>query len=304
MKIMITGATGFVGKNLLPKLIKLKHDIFEITIEPEKSQQLYGNSTKQFYFSKSTSQQLPEAVRIFAPEVVIHLASYLTASDLYHDMIKLLDANIYFLCHVLNSLKKTNIKLFINTGSFAEYYKGNGVLDPAYLYTATKSASRIFVDYYSKVFDFKYVTVVPYTIYGGHDTRKKIIDLIYDSLNSKTPLSLSPGNQMLDFIHLEDITNFYILLISNIDKLINKTSFQVGTGIGHTLRDIVKIMEKQTGQRANINWGGKKYRPRDVMYAVANISNQYHLFSWQPAINIEEGIKKFLESKKRHETTK
>ncbi|MCD4698872.1 MAG: NAD(P)-dependent oxidoreductase [Bacteroidales bacterium] len=297
MKILVTGATGFVGKNLLPKLIKEGHEIFEITIEPELSKQLYNNSTYQFYFQYENLEELRKAVESFKPEVVIHLASYLTASDETSDMRKLLDANIYFLCIILDVLKQSGAKWFINTGSFAEYYKGDGQLDPAYLYTATKSASRVFVDYYSKAYDFNYITVAPYTIYGGKDTQKKIIDIIYDSLNSETPLDLTPGNQVLDFIHLDDVTDFYLLLVHNLEKINNKTNFQLGTGIGHTLQDLVKIIEIQTGKKANINWGGKQYRLRDVMYAVANISLQHHLFGWKPAIPLERGVKMFLKVK-------
>jgi nucleoside-diphosphate-sugar epimerase len=297
MKILITGATGFVGKNLVPKLLKDNHNLFEVTVQPDISEGLYGNLFEHYYFSYEKQADFIKKIEKFNPEIVIHLASYLTASDETKEMKKLLDANIIFLNHVLDTLKNTNLKWFINTGSFAEYFKGDGKLDPAYLYTATKSASRIFVDYYSKTYNFNYLTIAPYTIYGGKDTQKKIIDIIYDSLDNHSPLDLTPGNQMLDFIHLDDVTDFYITVIQNLEKITSAANFQLGTGIGHTLQDLVAIMERQTGKIANIHWGGKQYRPRDVMYAVANISLQYHLFKWQPKILLEEGIKAYIKEK-------
>ncbi|MCD4663971.1 MAG: NAD(P)-dependent oxidoreductase, partial [Bacteroidales bacterium] len=211
MKIIITGATGYLGSNLVPKLLKNGHELFEITIEPEKSKVLFGNKTKQFYYLQEKHNELILDINKFQPDVCIHLASFLTADDDFETLHKLLNANIKFTCNVLDALKSSGLKIFINTGSFAEYYKGDGQLVPAYLYTATKSASRVFVDYYSKTYDFNYIIVVPYTIYGGKDTQKKIIDIIYDSLNSETPLELTPGNQVLDFIHLDDVTDFYLL---------------------------------------------------------------------------------------------
>ncbi len=297
MKIVITGANGFVGQNLVPKLLSQGHELFEVTIEPDKSKALYGNRTIQFDYKQENQNELIIAIGNFQPKACIHLASYLTAADDFDTLHKLLNANINFTCNLLDALKVSGLKTFINTGSFAEYYQGDGQLDPAYLYTATKSASRIFVDYYSKTYNFKYITIVPYTIYGGFDSQKKIIDIIFDSLDSKTPIDLTPGSQLLDFIHLEDITDFFVKILDYTDNIKNGMNFQLGTGHGHTLKDLVCIMEKLTFKKANINWGGRDYRPRDVMFAVANISAQFHQFGWKPEISLEEGVKMYLDTK-------
>jgi len=297
MNILITGGNGFVGQNLVPKLVVRGHELLEITIEPEKSKTLFGNKTKQFYYTQKKHNDLIVAINKFQPDVCIHLASFLTAADDIKTLHELLNANIQFTCIVLDALKSCGLKTFINTGSFAEYYKGDGQLDSAYLYTATKTASRIFVDYYSKTYNFKHITIAPYTIYGGLDTQKKIIDLIYDSLNSKKALDLTPGNQILDFIHLEDVTDFYVKILDYNEKIPAGTTFQLGTGIGHTIKDLVSVIEKQTSKSANINWGGKNYRPRDVMFAIANTSNQFHLFGWKAKISLQEGVKRYLDTK-------
>jgi nucleoside-diphosphate-sugar epimerase len=296
MKILITGGNGFVGRNLLPKLIDAKYDILQVTTDKEKSQELYGNSINRHYYQR-TNNELKKVVMEYEPEAVIHLASFLTANDDTATMKRLLDTNIFFLCELMDALKESGIKWFLNTGSFAEFYKGDGVFDPAYLYTATKTASRIFVDYYSKAYDFNYMTIAPYTIYGGIDTQKKIIDIIYDSLDNDETISLTPGNQVLDFIHIKDVTDFYITCLSNLNSIPNMTSFQLGTGKGHTLREIVQLMEKFTSKKANINWGGKSYRPRDVMYAVADISQQQRMLNWNSKTSLEEGISIYLKNK-------
>lgn len=297
MKILVTGSTGFVGRHLVPKLLKAKHNIFEITIDQNLSFELYGNETRKYLHYPDDQEGLIEAVKEFNPEIVIHLASFLTSMDDYYTLTKLLDTNISFFCQILDATKDCDIQLFVNTGTFAEYSKGDGKFDPAYLYSATKTASRSFLDYYSKVYKFKQATVVPYTIYGGIDTQKKIIDIIYESLDSKTPIDLSPGEQLLDFIHVDDVANFYCYLIDNIEKLEQKTNFQLGTGIGTTLKQLATIIEKVTGKKTNINWGGKPYRPADVMYAVADISNQFNLFNWNSEIELLVGIENFLKKK-------
>jgi nucleoside-diphosphate-sugar epimerase len=293
MKILITGATGFVGRYLTPKLLHDGHQVLELTRDVIKSDSIFGNQTIKFDL-KASQEELNSCVENFQPDVCIHLASYLTSSDAFVDAKKLIETNIIFLVSVLESLKNVNLKLFINTGTFAEYFKGDGVLDPAYLYAATKSASRYFVDYYSKNASYKYATVVPYTIYGAKDSQKKIIDLIVDSLDSTIPLDLSPGEQVLDFIHIKDVVDFYSNLINKTEQIEDKTVFSLGTGVGHTLKKLAIIVNDVTGKIANVNWGGKPYRSSDVMYAVADTLNMDKILDDNHKITLEQGVKNYL----------
>ncbi|MCK9164955.1 MAG: NAD(P)-dependent oxidoreductase [Candidatus Cloacimonas sp.] len=298
MNIVITGSTGFVGKRLTPALLEMGYNVLELTRGLSKSKELYGNSTKKIDLATINYKEFNNNIISFSPDICIHLAAYLSPNDDFDTMQLLLNSNVIFIYYLLNVLKDSGIKVFINTGTFAEYYKGNGNLEPAYLYAATKTASRAFVDYYSKVYNFKNIIIVPYTIYGDTlDSKKKVLDYLYDSLGSPDPIDFTPGDQILDFVFIEDLVNFYIKVVEYIDKLPPSECFQVGTGIGYTLKEISQIMEKITGKKANINWGGKPYRPRDVMYAVANISKQYHLFGWRPKYSIYEGIEKYVSNR-------
>jgi nucleoside-diphosphate-sugar epimerase len=297
MNIVVTGSTGFVGKKLIPKLINKGHKILEITIEPEVSEKLYGNKTEKYLISDD-QEKFKSKLEAYRPDITVHLASFLSSEDDYQILQKLLNTNIHFYCRLLDALKNTNLKLFINTGTSAEYLYGDGFFAPAYLYSATKIASRAFLDYYSKVYNFKQFTVVPYTIYGGKSSQKKIIDIIYDSINyPTTPIDLSPGDQVLDFIHVDDVTDFYIKILENIEQLPQSTNYHLGTGIGHTLKQVAAIIEQVSQQKTNINWGGKSYRPSDVMYAVAKNDEQLNLFNWSANISLKKGIIDFINGK-------
>jgi nucleoside-diphosphate-sugar epimerase len=286
MNILITGSTGFVGRHLVPELLQNQHNVLELTRNQKKSYDLYGDSTVK-YVLDNNHENLKKVIQDFKPEIVIHLAAYLSSADDFITMTRLLDSNIYFLTQLLDSLKEVELKLFINTGTFAEYHKGDEVLDPAYLYAATKTASRSFLEYYSKVYHFKQITVVPYTIYGGRDSKKKVIDIIIDSMNSENPVDLTPGEQVLDFIHIDDVVSFYVHLVNHHEKNYNKTVFHLGTGKGTTIKELTRIMEYKTGKKANINWGGKAYRQTDVMYAVADIKTLFQL-NWTPKILLSD----------------
>lgn len=294
-KILITGSTGFVGKHLVEKLFNEGHTILEITRNKTKSQELFGDMTSKI---EVNDINFHNKIIEFNPNVIVHLAAYLTSSDKWDDIEKLIDSNILFISKLLNTVSKLNLDLFINTGTFAEYFKGDDNFNPAYFYAATKTASRSILNYYANAYNFKQSTVVPYTIYGGNDSSKKIIDIILESTKMKKKLDLSPGEQVLDFIHIDDVTSFYLHLIKHKKKMPIKTNFKLGTGLGHNLKQVSSIIESISNKKTNINWGGIKYRQSDVMYAVANLDEIKDKLTWKPKISLREGIKKIINNKK------
>jgi nucleoside-diphosphate-sugar epimerase len=294
MKTMITGSTGFVGRHLIPALLQQGHEILEITIEPDVSESIFGTSTSKFALTDN-QDELVTCVKEYSPEVIIHLASYLTSADNYLTLQKLLKANVEFFSRVLDCTRHIALKLFINTGSFSEYYEGKKDLKPAYLYSATKIAARSLLDYYARIGGFNQTTVVPYTIYGGLDSQKKIIDYIYDSLDNPITADLSPGEQVLDFIHISDIVRYYSFVVDNCDTYPKNSEFQLGTGVGTSIQELAGMVEEKTQMRANINWGGRPYRESDIMYAVA-INTGYNI-EWKSKISLSEGLDTYIQNK-------
>lgn len=293
MRILVTGSTGFFGSNLIPKLVA-ENQILEITRNLEKSEKLFGNTTDK-YLLNDDQGMLVEKIRKFDPQIVIHLAAKLGSSDEYNETLKFLDVNIYYLTRILDAIKGCKIQLFINTGTFAEKFGYDEFSCPAYFYAATKTSSRSLIDYYSQLCSFKQLTVVPFTVYGKKDSNKKIIDLIIDSLDSNNPIPLTPGNQILDFIHIDDITRGYIKIMDKMELLPNKSNIELGTGKGHTIRELASMVEKVSNRRTNINWGAISYRPLDPMCSIARENNINELIGWNAQIPLEEGLKSYID---------
>lgn len=300
MRILLTGGTGFVGRHLLKKL-SLQHEVASVV----RNRQAAVNGRE----ADARISIIPfdpvdyshrEKIQAFDPEGVLHLASHLSSGDDSETLRRLLESNIAFGALVLDSIKDTNVRWFINTGSFSEYLHGGGVLNPAYLYAATKTAFRSILQFYSQVSNFKVVNVIPYTIYGGEDSQKKAIDVILDSLDGPESIPMTPGTQTLDFIHVEDVIDFYLHLIHHIDRLEgSEHEFHLGTGTGSTLRELASMAEKISGAKANIAWGAKPFRPRDVMHAVAPVSYLRNQLLWEPKVRLENGLKELLRQRGR-----
>jgi CDP-paratose synthetase len=286
MRILVTGATGFIGLRLFPKL--LHHDV-KIVVRnysdkfDKKIQIVVDDDLNRF----------KRDIETFFPEIIVHLASFLSSADDCETIKKTVESNILFTAILLKSLKTTPVKLFINTGTFAEYYNNDKTLNPAYFYAASKSAARYIISYFKNVIGFKTINIIPYTVYGGTSQSKKIIDYIIDSLESAVPVEMTNGEQILDFIHVDDLTNFYVFCIENNIRLTDGADYHVGTGRGIAIRELAVLIERKTGKKANILWGARPYRPLDIMKAVAPIENTDKV-GWFPKISIEEGLEDVL----------
>ena len=293
MRVLITGATGFVGMNLMPMLEDKcpEAEILLLCRNTAKAKNLFPYKNCKICQSEDW-----DAVRKFQPEVVLHLASLSTSRNDAEIIPELIHSNIMYGAQLLDALKEdTELRLFVNTGSFAEYRYGSESINDAYLYAATKSAFRSFAEYYSQLGGYKFVNVIPYTIYGGKPTIKRLMDYILESMDAQSPVDMTLGEQILDFTHVDDLCDFYIHLISHQDELNqvkNGGNFHVGTGVGTSIRHLATLMEQVYGKPCHINWGGRPYRDRDTMYAVAPIAKNMALLNWKAKISLKEGIEK------------
>lgn len=295
MKILITGATGMVGKKLIQHLVNLKLKDNEIAVvirDIEKFQLLFGEYGHIECINLSKIDY-KEDIKRFNPEVVIHLASYLTSKDDEESIEQILDSNIKFGTNILNALQDTQIKYFINVGTFAEYLYNDGELISAYLYAASKTAFRSILKYYSGKIGFRWINVIPYTIYGGDDAQKKVLDYIISSLNTDKKIPMSGGEQKLDFIHIDDVVDFFVTLIEKIDLIKQDyVEFHLGTGKSTSLKELGEIVEWTFDKPININWGKLPYRERDVMQAIAHTSKNKEILNWEAQIDIKSGVRR------------
>lgn len=144
--------------------------------------------------------------------------------------------------------------------------------------------------------------MVVYSPYGRYNSSKKVIDYLVDAVKAEKPVDFSPGNQVLDFIHVDDIADFFYTLILSLDNLKDSYyQFHLGTGEGHSLREVADMIGSVWNRPVKANWGGRPYSPSDAMYAVAPINRNITLLGWKASISLKEGIRILHEDMKTYE---
>jgi CDP-paratose synthetase len=287
-RILITGGTGLIGSELVPALINQNfNDIAVVTRNSAKAENILGKDIEYItYGSKSFKTDVVN----FSPNVVIHLAAYSTSHDDPENIKNSIDTNILFTSILLDALKETNADFFLNTGSFAECLDNTENLYLAYHYTATKTASRSIIDYYKNLTGIKSCNIIAYTVYGRASSSKKAIDLIFESISSKTAISMTDGNQLSDFVHLDDIVSFYVHAINKAVLLKDGADYHIGSGRGMALRDIAEMVERTSDLKTKINWGCLPYRDVSIKNPMASVYKLGKELGWVPVITLEKGI--------------
>ena len=288
MKILITGGTGYIGTTLVPYIMERGfNDVCLLVRNQSKAYEIYGTSVQ--YISAENEDWRGQLIT-YSPDVVLHLAGLLNSKHDADSVEPLVRSNVLFITQLLEAVSHTECKYFVNVGSCWEYRDGGTNPNPNTLYAATKLAVHPIMTFYQSLSKWKWVNVVVYSAYGKRNTPKKIFELIYDALDAQTPHPFTEGNQILDFIHVEDIADFFYTLLTKLDVIKESyTQFHLGTGEGHSLREVASILEDITGKKVNAVWGALPYRPHEVMKSIAPIAENIRLLGWKSTKSIRDG---------------
>ena len=293
MRFVVTGATGYIGSNLVKKLIDNDHEVLIIVRNTSNLKLLNEiESRVKIFVTTNKIEDLINVLSDFMPNIVCHLASYFVSGHKKEDIANLINSNILFSSQLLEAMKITGIKDFVNVGTSWQNYDG-GNYNPVCLYAATKEAFLKILDYYVEVENFRVITLKLYDTYGPGDPRKKIINLFKNIARSGECLDMSEGGQLIDIVYIDDVINSFIEAFKVFNKMKNESRQYYVTSLKpRALCEIAKLFEEVNQVKLNINWGSREYRRREVM--VPYIPKNEEII-YETKCSLEEGLKKIYD---------
>jgi nucleoside-diphosphate-sugar epimerase len=291
MKILLTGSTGFIGSKLYLKLKSLGFDI-KIILRSQVSKYSSLDVDEGNYHMYNNHLKLKDFITSFNPDLCIHLASSSSEDGSLESIDNLINSNLKFSTELINSLSLSSCRKFINTGTSWQHYE-SVVYNPVNLYAATKQAFQDILVYYAEAFDFRIITLKLFDTYGPNDHRKKIINLLLNQIKTDQPLKLTPGNQLINLIHVDDIVEAYMIAIDLIVKNSEEkiTEYGVSAEETITIKALAELIEKLSRKNLNIIFGGVNYRNREVFTPWKSFNL---LPGWKPKIELDAGLKEML----------
>lgn len=266
MRILVTGATGFVGQHLLPYLEKQGHEVYTLVRPSTDGSKVYTN---HLYVFEDDIEHLASYLLENHVDGIIHLASLYIAQHKPADIKNIVTSNVYLGTAVMEAAVKAGVKWFLNTGTIWQNYNVEPYSDrycPVNLYAASKQAFMDMAKYYTEVSDIRFCTLKLCDTYGANDTRRKIFALFEQIAKSGECLKMSPGDQKLDIVHIDNVVRDFEALAEKLDNGEQlREEYVVSSGRQKSLKEIAKQYEIDHQVILNIEWGGRPYRKREVM---------------------------------------
>lgn len=327
MKILVTGAAGFIGYHLVKKLVRQKelcvvgidnmNDYYEVSLKQDRLSDCgisaydgiqESTDYSNYKFIKmdiSDRDRLDGLFMEYKFDIVINLAAQAGVRYSLINPQSYVLSNLVGFSNILECCRHNNIKHLIYASSSSVYgmnrkvpfSETDNVDYPVSFYAATKKSNELLAHSYSHLYKLPTTGLRFFTVYGPWGRPDMAPMLFADSIyNNKAIKVFNNGDMLRDFTYIDDITEGIHLLINNIPDNNDFHPFYRIFNIGNSnpvqLMDFIKVMEEAIGKRAELEM--KPMQPGDVKATYADTSLLEKFTGYKPSVAIKEGVTAFI----------
>lgn len=263
-RALLTGITGFIGGRLAERLLADSWQIDAIVRSGSDRSGLPFADRATFHVVED-GQDLTPVLAAARPDVVFHLASLYLAEHRADQVGALAASNVLFPALLAEAMAATGATRLINTGTAWQQFEGEAYR-PVNLYAATKQAAEDLLAYYHDARGLSLITLRLFDTYGAGDKRRKLIQILVDAARSGEPLAMSPGDQIVDMTHVDDVVDAFVLAAQRlVDAPAPVNELFYVSGQRQSVRALAAMVAETLGRPVNATFGGRPYRAREVM---------------------------------------
>ena len=279
--ILLTGANGFLGGNIL-KNLKSSNKFIEIDLNNLDISNF--KKCKDFFANKKI-------------DIVIHAAAAKGAAESFKDPKKFIDVNFYGTLNILEAMRinKISKKIFISSSGI--YGRPKKIITEKYIkkpfnpYSLGKNLSETIIQYYAEHYDLKYVNIRPNLISGFGLTKDNLVyDIVKSIIENKNAIVFGKGLHIRQYTHPDDISSFIKLIIKK--NLFNNQSYNISNNKIRTIQLIKKII-KILG-KGKIEYVKKNIKTFDLVIS----NNKAKNIGWKPKRNLKFIINEMIKNLK------
>lgn len=280
-KVLVTGATGFIGRHLCEALVALGAEVHRLALDACAENLVCD--CKAWTVDLTDIEAVREAVSKIQPQFIFHLAGMVTARQDLNLVLPMLRNNLVGTIHLLLAVAQIDCERIVIVGSSEE--PSDGV--PTSPYAAAKAAASMYARMFHGVYGLPVVVVRPYLIYGPRQEPTKLIPYtILALLRGENP-NLSSGRRVCDFTYVLDVVRG--LLKAGIQPDLEGETVDLGTGAGTSVRDVVELLVELSGSKARPVFGAVPDRIGERAQ-VADRGATRRLLDWEPEWSLRDGL--------------
>ncbi|HPM03820.1 MAG TPA: NAD-dependent epimerase [Candidatus Cloacimonadota bacterium] len=332
MKILLTGAAGFIGFHLSNLLLDKGFSVIGIDnlnayydVQLKKDRLVLLRKHKRFKFYKKDLKHYHSMEKVFQthqPDIVINLAAQAGVRYSIENPFAYVDSNLTGFVNILELCRHYPVKHLIYASS-SSVYGGNkltpfstnhNVDHPVSLYAATKKSNELMAHTYSHLYNIPTTGLRFFTVYGPWGRP----DMAYfsftkDIVSGKAIKVFNHGQMQRDFTYVDDIVEGIYRLIDKVpvknenwDERIDEMSssfapykvYNIGNNQPVELMRFISVLEQEIGKEAIKEY--HEMQAGDVLTTYADVSGLEKEINFKPKTSIEEGLKRFVEWYKKY----
>jgi nucleoside-diphosphate-sugar epimerase len=308
-KILVTGATGFIGSNLVPKLIKENHEVYCLIRYVSNRTPNLPDGAEPVFCDLRDALALKKLIKEINPEMVIHLAAASSVASSHLHIQDVMDTNLTGTINLgLACLELNNLEKFIMAGTSEEYgnqdaayplvtpfpIKETAQLYPNQPYSISKVAADHFLNYLYLAHGFPTIIARPFNTYGRTDNFTFVTERIITQMLKNQGVTLGNSTPVRDFLYVDDHVNGYLSIIKHpkiLDKIGSNRAVNFATGEGFTIGDWTKKIADKIGyDYSNVKWKFSYARPTEIFKLIGDNTKARELLGWEPKTNWSRGL--------------
>ncbi|GAB2921219.1 NAD-dependent epimerase/dehydratase family protein [Paraburkholderia jirisanensis] len=297
MRLVLTGASGFVGTRLAQLLVSENVEVMHIG-RSACAVPGVGNVVVPSLTPEALAAHLPSGF-----DGLIHLAAAgVKPTD--RDVSTIVNINSMLAPQLVCLAAQRDIRSVVAVGSSAEYsaigaktpIDENSPLETQKLYGASKAAGGILALATGAACDLPVAVVRLFNVYGPGEASHRLLPSLAAGLRKNQPVKLSAGTQIRDFVYVDDACNGLIAVLNAlVSKRLPSGAYNLATATGHTVADFAQQACKALDAPSELlQLGALPMRPDDLPYVVGNSGKLKDACGWRADTSLEEGIKRAL----------
>ena len=290
-RLIITGAAGFIGRHIIPFLLEKDYEIHALYYGAKPD---IAVASKNLFWHECDLLNLTEQKKILSDikaTYLLHLAwhtvhkKYWTAIDNF--------AWVQASMELFKNFTESGGRRFIGAGTCAEYDWNYGYcsenitpLNPNTLYGFCKNSLRELLSRYANENGVSFAWGRIFFLYGPYEHPQRLVPYVIRSLLKNQTAQCSHGNQIRDFLHVEDVASAFVRLIEcNVEDTVN-----IASGIPITIKDLINKIAEKLNKAMHIKLGAIPASDSDPKVLFGDASKLREDIGWEPRYDLDSGL--------------
>ncbi len=274
--ILLTGSTGFIGRNISNRLKKEGANLIEL------------DSKNDLRIKNSLADWNGKV------DYVVHAAGKVFVPDSWTDPLSFLEVNTEGTLNVMefcriNRIGCTYISGYVYGKNTPLPILENAMIEPSNPYAYSKYLGEMACKMFHDCFQVPVQIIRPFNVYGSGQSEKFLIPMLVKQFSESSKVQVKDLKPRRDFIHMEDLADMILLTCFRNDFNI----FNAGTGRSISVAGLIETMKEITGKNPEII-NENIQRENEIDDSFADISNAKKILDWSPKIDIKQGLRKLF----------